>query len=81
MGSRRGLVCLSVNLSEPVESISLAWDLSAVHLRGRAGETAGEQAPDLPFNRAGLLRDAPAARGGETPAAAGNPVGEARVVF
>lgn len=73
MGSRRGLVCSSVNLCEPVESISLAWDLSAAHLRGRAGETAGEQAPDLPFNRAGLLRDAPAARGGKHPQPLGIP--------
>lgn len=57
------MVCSSANLSEPVESTSLARDLSAVHLRGRAGKTAGGQAPDLPFNQAGLLRDAPAARG------------------
>lgn len=34
-----------------------------MHLRGRAGETAGGQAPDLPFNQAGLLWDAPAAQG------------------
>lgn len=66
MGSQWGLVCSSTNLSELVEIISLAWDLSAAHLRGRAGETAGWQATDLPFNRAGLLQDAPAARGANT---------------
>lgn len=62
MGSQWGLVCSSTNLSELVEIISL----SAAHLRGRAGETAGWQATDLPFNRAGLLQDAPAARGANT---------------
>lgn len=33
--SRRGSGCSSANRSEPVESIALARDLSALHLRGR----------------------------------------------
>lgn len=63
-GSWQGLLCLSANLSKPAESISLAQDLSAACPPGRAGETAGGQGPDLPFNQAELLGDAPAARGG-----------------
>lgn len=61
-----GLVCLAANLSKPAESISLAPDLSAAGPQGRAGETAGGQGPDLPFNQAELLWDAPAAWGGNT---------------
>lgn len=56
-----GLVCLSANHSKPAESISLARDLSAACPQGRAGETAGGQGPDLPFNQAELLWDAPVA--------------------
>lgn len=79
-GESAGLVCSSANLPEPVESIALAQDLSAAHLRGRAGETVGGPAPDLPFNWAGLLRDAPAAQGGN-PAVTGKAMGEVRTAF